>query len=286
MTLDELNAGPAASFEAALGAVFEDAPWVAERAALLRPFLTVAALHEAMMGVVLAASPEVRLGFLRGHPDLAGAAARARAMGALSTAEQNGLGLAALQGERLARFETMNAAYRERHGIPFILCVRRHTRASVLAQFARRLPRDTPAEHETALEEVGRITRLRIADRVTGPGQPDTEGRLSTHVLDTAAGRPAEGVRVQLYELDGDEALLLAEARTNTDGRTGAPLLDGGKLRIGAYELRFHVGDHFGGGEAAFLDVVPVRFRVHEAEAHYHVPLLCSPGGYVTYRGS
>ena len=218
MTLDELNAGTAEDFVAALGAVFEDAPWVAARAAALRPFPTVAALHEAMMGVVSAAPASVRLAFLRGHPDLAGAAARARTMGAASTAEQAGLGLASLDGERLARFEAMNAAYRERHGIPFILCVRRHTRASVLAQFARRLPRGTPAEVAAALREVRFITRLRVADRVSGPGLPEVAGRLTTHVLDTGAGRPAEGLRVQLFELDGEEALLLADARTDASG--------------------------------------------------------------------
>ena len=194
--------------------------------------------------------------------------------------------LVTLDGERLARFEAMNAAYRERHGIPFILCVRRHTRASVLAQFARRLPRGTPAEIAAALREVRFITRLRVADRVSGPGLPEVAGRLTTHVLDTGAGRPAEGLRVQLFELDGEEALLLADARTDADGRTGAPLLGDGALRIGDYELRFHVGDHFRRGEEAFLDVVLVRFKVQEAEAHLHVPLLCSPGGYTTYRGS
>lgn len=286
MTLDELNAGTAEDFVAALGAVFEDAPWVAARAAALRPFPTVAALHEAMMGVVSAAPASRRLAFLRGHPDLAGAAARARTLGAASAAEQAGLGLASLDGERLARFEAMNAAYRERHGIPFILCVRRHTRASVLAQFARRLPRGSPAEVAAALREVRFITRLRIADRVSGPGLPEVAGRLTTHVLDTGAGRPAEGLRVQLFELDEEQALLLADVRTDADGRTGAPLLGGGALRIGDYELRFHVGDHFRRGEEAFLDVVPVRFKVQEAEAHLHVPLLCSPGAYTTYRGS
>ncbi len=286
MTLDELNACPAADFAAALGAVFEDAPWVAERAAALRPFPTVSALHEAMMGVISAAPANVRLDFLRGHPDLAGAAARARQVAPLSAAEQGGLGLASLQGERLARFEAMNAAYRERHGIPFILCVRRHTRASVLDQFARRLPRTTEAEVSAALREIRLITRLRIADAVAGPGMPDVAGWLTTHVLDAAAGRPAEGLRVQLFELDGEEALPIADVRTNADGRTPAPLLPHGSLRIGEYELRFHVGDHFRQGEAAFLGVVPVRFKVGDAEGHLHVPLLCSPGSYTTYRGS
>ena len=286
MTLDQLNACPAADFVASLGAVFEEAPWVAERAAALRPFPTVGALHEAMMGAVMAASEEERLAFLRGHPDLAGAAARARQVAALSAAEQGGLGLASLQGERLARFEAVNAAYRARHGIPFILCVRRHTLASVLDQFARRLPRDTPAEIEAALQEVWLLTRLRVADGVAGPGVPDVAGWLTTHVLDAAAGRPAAGLRVQLFELDGEEALPIEDVRTDADGRTPAPLLPRGSLRIGEYELRFHVGDHFRQGEAAFLGVVPVRFKVSEAEGHLHVPLLCSPGSYTTYRGS
>jgi 5-hydroxyisourate hydrolase len=102
---------------------------------------------------------------------------------------------------------------------------------------------------------------------------------LTTHVLDLARGRPASGVAIELAR--GGE--VLASAVTNADGRTDAPLLD--TLEAGTYELRFAVGDYFG-GDRRFLDVVPVRFTVFDPEAHHHVPLLVAPGGYSTYRGS
>jgi 5-hydroxyisourate hydrolase len=103
---------------------------------------------------------------------------------------------------------------------------------------------------------------------------------LTTHVLDVARGRPAAGVAVELWR---DERLVTA-ATTNGDGRCDAPLVATGQLREGVYELRFAVGAYF--GEAAFLDVVPVRFRVSDAGAKYHVPLLVTPWSYSTYRGS
>jgi 2-oxo-4-hydroxy-4-carboxy-5-ureidoimidazoline decarboxylase len=117
------------------------------------------------------------------------------------------------------------------------------------------------------------------------------DGRLSTHVLDTHGGRPASGVRIELFEAGRSAHSLLAEAITNADGRTDAPLLGGGPLRIGRYELRFHIGEYFARNgaklpEPAFLDVVPVRFAIGEAEGHYHVPLLVTPWSYSTYRGS
>jgi 5-hydroxyisourate hydrolase len=115
--------------------------------------------------------------------------------------------------------------------------------------------------------------------------------RLSTHVLDTAAGRPAAGLRVELYALAGGGRNLIKEVRTNGDGRTDEPLLSGGAYRPGAYELVFHAGDYFRGlgvslPDPAFIDVVPIRFGMHEPDGHYHVPLLVSPYSYSTYRGS
>jgi 5-hydroxyisourate hydrolase len=109
-------------------------------------------------------------------------------------------------------------------------------------------------------------------------------GRLTTHVLDTAQGRPGAGVRVELFRLEGKNGSLVASATTNADGRTDAPLLEGEKFRPGTYELAFHIGAYFKG--QGFLDVVPVRFRIADAAQHYHVPLLCSPWSYTTYRGS
>jgi len=117
-------------------------------------------------------------------------------------------------------------------------------------------------------------------------------GRLSTHVLDTQAGRPAAGVTIELLELSANgEQRMIARATTNRDGRTDEPLIGGRPLPIGRYELRFHVADYFAGvggrqDEPPFLDVVPVRFAVAEAEGHYHVPLLLTPWSYCTYRGS
>jgi 5-hydroxyisourate hydrolase len=106
-------------------------------------------------------------------------------------------------------------------------------------------------------------------------------GRLTTHVLDTARGRPAAGVSVELARLDGDRREAIKAVVTNVDGRTDEPLLE--ELEAGAYELVFDVGAFFGEG---LYDRVPIRFRIGDPQAHYHVPLLVSPWSYSTYRGS
>lgn len=115
-------------------------------------------------------------------------------------------------------------------------------------------------------------------------------GRLTTHVLDTAQGRPGAGMAIALYALDGDRTRL-AEAVTNADGRCDAPLLEGDAFRPGRYELVFDAGAYFAASALAvatppFLDQIVLRFGVADAARHYHVPLLVSPYGYTTYRGS
>lgn len=107
---------------------------------------------------------------------------------------------------------------------------------------------------------------------------------LSTHVLDTAAGVPAAGIGVSLYRCAGDARTLIANATTNADGRTGAPLAV--TLEMGTYELAFAVEPYFATRGAAFYDTIVVRFRVDDPARNYHVPLLLSPWGYTTYRGS
>ena len=205
LTLSGLNALPAPSFVAALGEVFEHAPWVAEAAAAGRPYPTVTALHDAMMQAVRpGAAPSGRLAFIGGHPELGSRVKRAD-LTEHSQAEQGGLGLDRLSAEEFDRFTRLNAAYREKFGFPFIVCVRRHTRDSILRQFERRLEHDAEAERDAALHEIGLITRLRLVALVDGPGLPVTTGRLSTHVLDTVSGRPAPGVRIALHEI-GDSA--------------------------------------------------------------------------------
>ena len=118
-------------------------------------------------------------------------------------------------------------------------------------------------------------------------------GRLTTHVLDTAQGHPAADLAIELWAVDPEtgERSLLKLVRTNDDGRTAAPLLAEGEFKAGVYELVFLVGDYFAGQPVEttsppFLDRVPVRFGIADADAHYHVPLLVSPWAYSTYRGS
>jgi len=117
-------------------------------------------------------------------------------------------------------------------------------------------------------------------------------GFLTTHVLDTATGRPAAGMTVTLYRLDGQGRTQIRAMRTNADGRTDSPILPAAEFAIGTYELEFDVGAYLDAqatdsGTPRFLDLVPIRFGISEADSHYHVvPLLVSPFGYSTYRGS
>ncbi len=195
LALAALNTMPPAGFAAALGDIFEDAPWVAEGAAAHRPFATVAELHDAMLVVLAAAPPEAVAGFLNHHPDLAGPAARMPQLTAHSSDEQAGAGFDELTPEETSRLVRWNAEFRARFGFPFIICVRRHTQASIFAEFARRFAGDPETERRAALDEIARITALRLAARVTGVGMPKVHGELSTHLLDTARGRPAAGGR-------------------------------------------------------------------------------------------
>lgn len=118
-----------------------------------------------------------------------------------------------------------------------------------------------------------------------------TTGKLTTHILDTAHGRPGAGIRVHLFRVEHGTRHALGHFSSNADGRCDAPLLAGEALHVGTYELDFHVGAYFAKlgvaqTEPRFLDVVTLRFGIADAGAHYHVPLLVSPYSYSTYRGS
>lgn len=115
--------------------------------------------------------------------------------------------------------------------------------------------------------------------------------KLSTHILDTVHGAPAANVLIELFSLEGGNPRLIVSTRTNADGRTDRPLLEGAAVRRGRYRIVFHVGDHFRAKgvtlpDPAFVDVVPVEFGIAEEGGNYHVPLVCSPWTYSTYRGS
>lgn len=115
-------------------------------------------------------------------------------------------------------------------------------------------------------------------------------GALTTHILDTANGVPAAGVKIEVWEITENGKSLLKTAHTNDDGRLDTPALEGAAFKNGNYELVFFMGDYFRRLatiiEPAFLDIIPLRFGVANCDSHYHVPLLASPFSYSTYRGS
>ncbi len=117
------------------------------------------------------------------------------------------------------------------------------------------------------------------------------QGYLTTHVLDMVSGAPAAKMKIELFEIDGNSRKLLSSVFTNEDGRCEKPILEQGQFKTGCYELLFFVADYFAAMSAQlpsgqFLDIVPVRFMITDEASHYHVPLLVSPYGYSTYRGS
>jgi 2-oxo-4-hydroxy-4-carboxy-5-ureidoimidazoline decarboxylase len=164
--LDVLNRLDREQFRGALGAVFEQSPWVADRAYDRRPFASTEALHAAMVTVMRRASRDEQLALIRAHPDLAGKAARAGVMSASSVAEQSSAGLDRLTDDEYARFERLNAAYREKFGFPFIIAVRMHDKRAILAAFETRLGNSVDDEVQAALAQIADIARLRL-DAIT-----------------------------------------------------------------------------------------------------------------------
>lgn len=292
ISLDTLNTCSKADFVAALANIFEYSPWIAEAAADQRPFAGVTELFAAMCQVVETAAPGQRLALIKAHPDLADKTQRGDLLTAESNAEQTSVGLDRLSAAEYDAFDRVNTAYRAKFGFPYIVCVRRHTRDSILADFEKRLPNEAPAEVAASVAEICKIAALRTDLLVKGDNPLKVHGRLSTHVLDTHGGRPAEGIAVELVELARlGERRVIARAITNHDGRTDAPLIGGRPVPIGRYELTFKVGAYFAArdvplSDPPFLDDIPLRFSVYEPEGHLHVPLLVTPWSYGTYRGS
>jgi 2-oxo-4-hydroxy-4-carboxy-5-ureidoimidazoline decarboxylase len=290
--LSDLNACRKADFVAALANIFEYSPWIAEKAADARPFAGIKQLFEAMKAAVERAPSELRLALIKAHPNLASKTQRGAGLTAESSAEQNSVGLDRLSDDEYEAFERVNNAYRAKFGFPYIVCVRRHTRDSILSDFERRLPNDATTEIATSIAEICRIAALRLDQLVTGEHPLQVHGRLSTHVLDTHSGKPAAGIPVELVELSAlGEGRTVTRTLTNHDGRTDQPLISGRPVPIGNYELRFKVAHYFAVknvplSDPPFLDSIPLRFAVSDPEGHLHVPLLVTPWSYATYRGS
>jgi 2-oxo-4-hydroxy-4-carboxy-5-ureidoimidazoline decarboxylase len=166
-TLEQLNEMPRDAFEVALSGIFEHSPWVAEKAAVYRPFASVDALYAAMCGIVANAGNERQLALINAHPELAGKAAVRGELTAESTREQSGAGLAACSQEEFDTLQRLNRAYRDKFGFPFILAVRGYDRAGIIANFQARVENAREQELRTSLEQIYRIARFRIDDLVT-----------------------------------------------------------------------------------------------------------------------
>jgi len=166
VTVSELNRAGREDFCDAVGFAFENSPWIAAEAWEKRPFASVDDLHAAMVAVVEQAPQEKRIALIAAHPDLAGRVAREGRLTAASHDEQSSAGLDRLSKEELARFERLNQSDRARFSFPFVICARENTKDSILAALESRTQSDRATEISTALREIAKIARLRLADVV------------------------------------------------------------------------------------------------------------------------
>jgi 2-oxo-4-hydroxy-4-carboxy-5-ureidoimidazoline decarboxylase len=160
--LSQINGMTPAEFVAVAGGVFEHSPWIAERASAGLPFPSLDALHAAMVEVTRRAAPDEQLSLIRAHPDLVGRAV----LTAESRGEQSAAGLMDLAPEERAAFDRYNRAYKERFGLPFVICARLNKKDAILEAFPRRLQNSPERERATALEEIAKIARLRLEDLI------------------------------------------------------------------------------------------------------------------------
>jgi 2-oxo-4-hydroxy-4-carboxy-5-ureidoimidazoline decarboxylase len=168
LELDAVNKMDQPAFTQALGGIFENSPWVAEKAWQARPFSSVDDLHQKMVAIVRYANIDQELALLRSHPDLAGKEAEAGTMTSSSVAEQASAGLNALSKEEVATLAEYNAEYKKKFGFPFMIAVRNHTKLGIFNLFKQRLNNDTVSEFGTALQQVYNITRIRLEKKFEG----------------------------------------------------------------------------------------------------------------------
>lgn len=270
-----------AAFVRALGGIVEHSPWVAEEAFADRPFAGLVELHAAFERALLRAPVDARLAVLRAHPDLAVREHEAAQLTAESAQEQAGAGLDRLSGDDHLALANRLAEYRDRFDFPFIACVRDHGGAGLAELLERRIGRTEDEEFATALREVSSIARHRLADRLAaGPAT----NSVSTHVLDTARGRPIGGIPVALSRRTGAGWTTVAAETTDEDGRaTMAPR--GSTLPAGRYRLHFAL-EHGPPEAHGWYPEVEIVVDLATDSGHSHIPLLLSPFGFTTYRGS
>lgn len=280
ITLGELSKLEKSRFVSVLGGIYEHSSWVVERLNS-QEFESLTKLAAGLRSIVDSASRDEKLALLRAHPDLA---CRAKVLTNESQSEQKGAGLDCLTESELAKFTELNETYKSKFGWPFILAVKNATKRTILGAFEARVLNDSSTEFDECMNQVHKIAWMRLGGAVRAA----PTGFLTVHVLDTANGTPAAGMYVTLTLPDGSTR----EFVTNDDGRLpDGPAVKGAEFATGFYEWQFYVGDYFCAkstktAATPFLSVVPIRFGVDNCEDHYHVPLLCSPWTFSTYRGS
>jgi OHCU decarboxylase len=166
LSLSAVNQLAFADFVQHFGSIFEHSPWIAEQAYALRPFASVLDLHQKMVSLVRQAPPARQLELIQAHPDLAGRLAQQGQLTAESTREQASAGLHQLDPIQLRDLQQQNEAYRQRFGFPFIICARLKSLPTILEALRRRLAADRTAEMTTALEEIDKIAKLRLEDKI------------------------------------------------------------------------------------------------------------------------
>lgn len=331
--LNVLLSLPRADFLAYAGGIYEKTPWAAERfyddnLSLVSPAAAMASidcitdvkiLFDEIKKYVDEGGREKQLELLRSHPDLclkldppassstanddvvAGDDSAAE-ITQESRQEQGRAGLSTLTAEERTKFHELNNKYKERFEFPFILAVRNASKYTVLSALEGRVNSSVEEEISCALSQVHKIAWMRLIQKVDcADGSDGHGGFLTCHVLDTANGTPASGMRIELHryedgpEINGvrtQQRIPLKSFVTNSDGRLNGPALKGAEFSEGQYEWTFYVGDYFARyslgriSGTPFLDVVPLRFGLDDPTEHYHVPLLVSPWSYSTYRGS
>lgn len=282
LTLDQVNRMGLDAFVATFGDVIEFMPAAAKEAFTKRPFATVTALHESLFDNLRLAPPAEQHAFFRRLSDIG---ENAVPFTAASTSEQAKASISSLDAPALARLHALNVAYRAKFDMSYTICVRRNTVQRIFDELERRLHNEKDVELATAVQEEYLITRIRVAEQVSGPGAPKIYGDITTHVLDAMIGKPAKGVRVELYDVGWDNPRKVSQAITSADGR--AELMKERPVPIGRYELRFAMGDYFRKSRTpiskSFFDVVPMRLSISKPEESTHVPLIATPFNYSTH---
>lgn len=310
--LDLLLSLPPADFVVHIGGIYEKTPWVIEEfynanlsstldpsviAATKGRITNVKILFDEIKLYVKEGGLERQLELLRSHPDLCLKLDPEFDITEDSRLEQGRSGLSTLTPNERAKFRELNGKYKARFQFPFILAVRNASKYTVLSALEGRVDSSIDEEISCALFQVDKIAWMRLLTLVDcAEGSNGHGGFLTCHVLDTANGCPASGMRIDLYQHDDGlekQRILLESFITNSDGRLSkGPALSGTAFRHGQYEWIFYVGDYFAKFSSSrisgrpFLDVVPLRFGLDDPTEHYHVPLLVSPWSYSTYRGS